>query len=175
MTFGWRHVWGVVAILIISGSALFAVSIWHTNSESRTRRLDRVKLPVLSVLASGHGGYTVLPDGCAVPAVDLVVDPEPVSPQVLSKLSGKLEWQPISEIMKPGDVAHYYTRATELNGHAVHYFNRSLTSPKGAPLFLDGSGGIVVMRGPCLVGVYLYWTVLTFSSAPSIGTQTPTP
>ena len=139
MTFGWRHVGSIVAIAVISSAALFTFSIWRTNSQSRTRRLDRVMLPVLSGDAFGHAGYTVLEGSCAVPAAELFIDPKPVSRQVLSKLSSELQWQPISEMMKSGDVVHYYTR---------HYKEALLPS---------ASGGILVMRGQCLVGIYAYW------------------
>lgn len=154
MTFGWRHVWTTVAILIGGCVAFFAISIWHANSESQGKQLDRSALPVMSGLASDDGDYKVRPrpGGCALPNANVNIAAKTVSPKVLSKLSGVPEWQLISQHMKPGD--------------EVHTYSSHLPVPKGVSMLIGVSVGYLVLRGPCLVGMYANREQLVFM-APS--------
>lgn len=143
MTFGWRHVWTIVAILIGGFAALLALSIWHQRSERRGHQLDRLALPVMSGTATDHGDYKVRPGGCALPTKNVVIDPRPVTPEVLNRLSQLTEWKIVSEHMKAGDI--------------VYFYRRHPTAPADISLLSDVSGGVLVLRGRCLVGMYAYW------------------
>ncbi|HEU4669649.1 MAG TPA: hypothetical protein VFR91_02980 [Dyella sp.] len=138
-----RAVRGMATAVTIIAVCGFAASAWLDRLNNRAVPLKQLPLPVVAGTASGQGDFERTPDGCARSTSNLGISRNPASPAELARLSRIADWQLISQRIRPGDTIFAYSR----------------TPPAPFPdmAFTGVSGGYLVLRGRCLVGMLGTW------------------